>query len=171
MWRDKSVDGLKTGHTEEAGYCLVASAQRDEMRLISVVLGASSEESRATESQKLLTYGFRFFETHNLYQANQQVEEARVWGGEEDLATFGVLNNIIVTIPKGQRNSLEAILSLDEYIEAPISAGAEYGRLTISLDGETLVDEPIVALKEIKEGGFFKGIMDSANLFFMRLIE
>ncbi len=171
LWRDKSVDGLKTGHTEAAGFCLVASAERDGMRLISVVMGTNSEDARARETQKLLNYGFRYYQTHQLYTAGQVLTDSRVWGGEFDQFDLGVANDIVVTIPRGQKSELDAQLQLDPVIEAPVEVGQEFGRLMVKLGEETVVDAPLVALDDVPEGGFFKRIWDMIKLFFIGLFS
>ncbi|MDX1452116.1 MAG: D-alanyl-D-alanine carboxypeptidase family protein [Oleiphilaceae bacterium] len=169
LWRDKSVDGLKTGHTEEAGYCLVASAKRDDMRLISVVMGTKSEDARAKETQKLLNYGFRYYQTYDLYQAGESLSESRVWGGAFDSFQLGLADKVVVTIPRGQKNDLVAELSVDPVIKAPVEPGQEFGRLQVKLGDELVVDEPLVALDAVPEGGFFKRIWDMIKLFFVGL--
>ena len=171
LWRDKTVDGVKTGHTEAAGFCLVASAKRDDMRLISVVMGADSEESRAIESQKLLTYGFRYFETVRLYDAGETLRTVRVWGGEEDSIDLGVPSDIVITVPRGSRKNLEASMDLQKVIEAPFANGESFGILKI-MNGETLVKEiPLVANTSVAEGGFFTRFWDSISLFFKKLFS
>lgn len=169
LWRDKSVDGLKTGHTEEAGYCLVASAVRDGMRLISVVMGTKSEEARAKETQKLLNYGFRYYKTHELYQAGESLMSSRVWGGETEEFQLGLSDKVLVTIPKGQKSELKAKLDIDPVIKAPVQIGQEFGRLVVTLEDEIVVNEALVALNEVPEGGFFKRIWDWIKLFFVGL--
>lgn len=171
LWRDKSVDGLKTGHTEEAGYCLVASAERNGMRLIAVILGTRSEESRATETQKLLTYGFRYYETHKLYNAGQVLEEAKVWAGAENKVNLGVAEDVYITVPRGQYSSLQASMQVDEYISAGVETGAEYGRVQVKLQDQVVLDQPLVALETVKPGGFFKRLWDQLVLFFLKLIS
>ncbi len=171
LWRDKSVDGLKTGHTDAAGYCLVSSAKRDGMRLISVVMGTTSEEARARETQKLLNYGFRYYETHELYKAGQGLLESKVWAGQTDVLNLGVANDVVVTIPRGQKGKLEASLDVDSVIEAPVNTGQEFGRVKVVLNGEIVVDEPLIALQPIEEGGFFKRIWDMIKLFFIGLFS
>lgn len=171
LWRDRSVDGLKTGHTEEAGYCLVASAERSGMRLISVVMGASSEESRAVESQKLLTYGFRYYETHKLYSAKEVLNEPRVWGGAADQMQLGVNKDIYITIPRGQKEVLAAELEVQSVLEAPIEEGTELGLVKIKLADQVVKQVPVVALQTIEEGGFFKRLWDQIVLFFMNLLS
>ena len=171
LWRDRSVDGLKTGHTEEAGYCLVASAERDGMRLINVVLGTESEEARAAESQKLLTYGFRYFETHQLFSESQQLEQARLWGGAQDQLRLGIEKEVVVTIPRGQRNAIETQVDFDPNIQAPVAVGQKLGMVTVQLQGETLLQSPLVALEAVEAGSFFKRIWDYIVLFFINLIK
>ncbi len=170
LWRDNSVDGLKTGHTDEAGYCLVASAKRNGMRLISVVMGTSSEESRAQESQKLLAYGFRFYETHQFYRANEVLNEASVWSGVQDTLKLGINQPVAVTIPRGQVDALTATLDLDKVIQAPVTQGTSYGKVNISLNGEVLLEAPVVALESVEPAGLMKRIWHSIVLFFLSLI-
>jgi D-alanyl-D-alanine carboxypeptidase (penicillin-binding protein 5/6) len=171
LWRDKSVDGLKTGHTDEAGFCLVASAKRSGMRLISVVMGTRSEEARAQESQKLLAYGFRYYETHQLYQAAQELNVTRVWGGVKDTLRLGVSEQVGITIPRGQSDALSATLNLDRVIQAPVVKGETHGTVTISLNGETLLETPVVALEGVEEAGLLKRIWHSIVRFFISLIS
>jgi len=171
LWRDRSVDGLKTGHTEEAGYCLVASAERNGMRLISVVMGAASEESRAVESQKLLTYGFRYYETHKLYSANEILNQSRVWGGAMDSVKLGITKDVYVTIPRGQKSALAASLDVDAVIEAPIVLADQYGKVKVKLGEQTIVETPLLALESVEAGGFFKRVWDQIVLFFVQLID
>src|SRR5690554_164225 len=171
LWRDDSVDGLKTGHTEEAGYCLVASAKRNDTRLIASVMGTSSSEARAQEVQKMLNYGFRYYETERLFRAGQELVQAKVWGGQADEISVGMPEDVYVTIPRGSRNQLESTVDLDSVIKAPINVGDELGRVRVILDGETLVDEPVLALTEVPEGGLFKRLWDAIKLFFVQLFE
>jgi len=169
LWRDKSVDGLKTGHTEEAGFCLVASAKRNDMRLISVVMGTNSENARAKETQKLLNYGFRYYQTHTLYTAGQSLSENQVWGGSLDLVQLGLAKDIIVTIPRGHKSELDAEVTVNNVIEAPVNVGQEFGRLIVKLDDKVIVDESLVALEPVPEGGLFKRLWDMVKLFFIGL--
>ena len=171
LWRDKSVDGLKTGHTDEAGYCLVASAKRGDMRLISVVMGTSSEEARARESQKLLAYGFRYFETLRPYSAGDVLNEPKVWGGQQEDVKLGIREDLDITIPRGQAKRLTAKLNVNKVIKAPVSEGQTMGVLQISLDDEILAERPLVALESVEQGGFFKRLWDSIVLFFMGLLD
>lgn len=169
LWRDDSVDGLKTGHTEEAGYCLVASAKRNDSRFIATVMGTSSTQARSQEIQKMLNYGFRYYESARLFSAGQELIEANVWGGESDTLSVGMMDDAYVTIPRGSRNSLESSIELDSVIKAPVSAGDELGRVKVSFNGEVLIDQPVLALTEVPEGGLFKRLWDSIKLFFIQL--
>ena len=171
LWRDHTVDGIKTGHTEEAGYCLVASAKRDGMRLISVVMGTSSEESRAQESQKILAYAFRYFRTHKLYGSDEILNTAKVWGGLEDQVRLGLSEALAVTIPRGQADQLEATMDVDKVIKAPVVKGQEYGVVRVTLNGEDVVRVPLIAMENVSEGGILKKIWHTIMLFFMSLIS
>ncbi len=171
LYRDPSVDGLKTGHTDLAGYCLVTSAKRDGMRLISVVLGADSIGARERETEKLLAYGFRFFETLPLYTVGQEVTRSRVWGGAVDEVALGVQVPALVTIPRGKRDALQAAMNIDRVIKAPLEAGQPVGELVVMLDGETVVKTPLVALQPVDQGGIFKRLWDWLVLFFTNLLS
>lgn len=171
LFRDETVDGLKTGHTEEAGYCLVASAKRNGMRLISVVMGTASENSRATESQSLLAYGFRFYETVSLYTAGAEISKSRVWSGKTDEVSMTIAEDIRLTLPRGRQQDLKANIQVDEIIKAPIETGKVLGKLTIELDGKVLAETPLVASHEVEEAGFFARLIDSIKLFFRGLFS
>ena len=164
LWRDKYVDGVKTGHTESAGFCLVASAVKSDMRLISVVLGTNSENARATESQKLLTFGFRFYETHKLYQAKQKLTTAKVWKGATDFLPLGLSKDLWVTIPRGQYKNLKASMSIDPKIIAPVKQGMVYGSVNLDLDGDAFESRDLISLQAIPEGGFFSGLVDDVKM-------
>jgi D-alanyl-D-alanine carboxypeptidase (penicillin-binding protein 5/6) len=166
LWQDSSVDGLKTGHTESAGYCLVASAKREDMRLISVVLATESSKMRVQESQKLLNYGFRFFETHKLYNSQQRLNDAIVWEGNRDLIGLGTLEDLYVTIPRGQYKNIIIESSVQPEIIAPITKGDALGSLHITFDGEVIAERPLIALADVEEGSFFKKLMDQIKRFF-----
>lgn len=169
LWRDPSVDGLKTGHTDEAGYCLVASAQRDETRFIAVVMGARSDESRARETQKLLSYGFRYFESRNIYQAGEVLKTAPVWLGQEESIDLGLNEDVFLTLPRGSKGELNVKLRIDETLKAPIDKGQELGQLTISRDGVVLAEKPLLAQAEVKQAGFFSRMWDHIKLFLINL--
>lgn len=171
LWQDKSVDGLKTGHTNSAGYCLVSSAVRNEMRIISIVLGTNSAKQRVAESQKLLNYGFRFFETHKIYDATQRLDDARIWEGQKDIVGLGLTEDLYVTIPRGQYKKLNIETSIKSGITAKITKGQTLGKLHISLNGNTIVERPLTALDDIEEGSFFKKIMDQIKQLFQSILN
>lgn len=166
LWRDSSVDGVKTGYTEEAGYCLVASAKKDDMRLISVVLGSQSPNTRASQNQALLNYGFRFYATHQLYKPNESLAETRIWKGEKTTLKLGLPDGLYVTIPRRHFDDLQASVQIDEKIMAPITAGEKHGTLSITLADEPFTSVPLAALETIAEGGIFRKAYDSALLLF-----
>ncbi len=166
LWRDPSVDGLKTGHTETAGYCLVTSANRDGMRLISVVMGTDSEEERATASQALLNYGFRFFETYQLYEAGATLKTEPVWKGQSDEVPLGVEEPLFVTIPRGRYDALEARLELAGTLMAPLESGQSVGELIVELDGEAVARRPLKVQQAVDPAGFFGRTTDSIRLWF-----
>jgi len=166
LWRDKTVDGVKTGHTESAGYCLVSSSKRNEMRLISVMLGAKSEKERADFSQELLEYGFRFFETHKLYDADSVLAEARIWKGTKDTVPAGIVDDFYVTVRKGHYEKLKGLMELDTSLDAPIKRGDLVGKAIIK-DGGTIVHEvTLVALDAVDSGGFWSKVTDSVKKLF-----
>jgi len=156
LWRDKSVDGFKTGHTESAGYCLVASAKREDMRLISIVLGTKSEKYRENVSQSLLSYGFRFYESHKLYAASESLKTARVWMGATENVSLGLTDDMFVTIPRGQYKKLDAIVNVNEAIEAPLNKGQQLGTVSIKLEGKEIISQPLIALQSIEQGSFWQ---------------
>ena len=160
LWRDKSVDGLKTGHTEEAGYCLAASAKRDGMRLISVVLGTRSENARAQETQKLFSYGFRFFETHDLYQMGQPIAESKVWKGETDKVSLGLAEPLTITVARGQYEALVATTNIQKPIVAPIQVGQVLGEVNIHLAGELVTTKQLVAIEAVEKGSWWRQLLD-----------
>ncbi|MDT8386485.1 MAG: D-alanyl-D-alanine carboxypeptidase family protein [Thiogranum sp.] len=166
LWRDASVDGLKTGHTESAGYCLVTSAERDGMRLISVVLGTRSEEARADATQSLLSYGFRFFETHKLYDADTRLSTTRIWKGARENIDLGLNQPLYVTIPRGEYKNLDASLQLQEQIIAPVAAHQALGQVVVRLDDKLITEKDLVALQAVDQGSFWQRIVDEALLYF-----
>ena len=170
LWRDPSVDGLKTGWTDDAGYCLVSSAKRDDMRLISVVMGTSSEEARAQETQKLLSYGFRYFETLKLYDQGAVLDTPRIWGGAVDQLRVGVDQAVTMTVPRSRKDELTAKLNIDADLEAPIAAGQKVGTMEVRLGDEVVGERPLVALEAVEEGGFFKRMFDKVHRFFSELV-
>ena len=172
LWRDSSVDGLKTGHTNAAGYCLVASAERRGMRLISVVMGADSDKARARETQKLLSYGFRHYDTKTIYSAGDRIKEnAKVWYGKEEFLNLTIADNVTLTLPRGSQKNLSANILVDEQIKAPISAGQELGRLQVSLNDELLIDTALVAETDVAESGLFARFVDWIVLFITQLLS
>ena len=156
LWRDKSVDGIKTGHTNAAGYCLMASAKRGDQRLISVVLGDTSENQRAVHSQALLNWGFRFYETHKLYDAGQAVATQRLWKGQANEVRLGVAEPLLVSTPRGKYERLKPTMDVPQTLVAPIAKGQRIGTVKVSLDGKVVAERPLVALEAVEEAGFFK---------------
>ena len=166
LWRDASVDGIKTGHTDDAGYCLVSSAKRDDMRIISVVLGTSSTKARTDGSQALLNYGFRFFETRLLYKAGEQVTSARVWKSANETSRLGVLEDLYITVRRGSYDQLESTLDIPAIVEAPVAAGQPVAELKIKLGEEEVLTTPLRALDDNPTGSFWQRTRDSVSLWF-----
>ena len=171
LWRDPAIDGLKTGHTEAAGYCLAASAMRDGMRLVSAVMGSASESTRASESQTLLNYGFRFFETVQLYQAGQELTKARIWKGLSEEVALGIGEELFVTIPRGRYDDLEAQLEMEPQLMAPLTEGQVIGKVHVRLGDESIASLDLLALESVEEAGFFGSAADSMKLWFDGLFE
>lgn len=161
-----SVDGVKTGHTESAGYCLVASATEGDMRLVSALLGSDSEESRLTETQALLRFGFRFFETDRLYKGGSPITQVRVWQGASEQLETGIEDDLYLTVPRGRFDKLATGIVVDEEILAPVRAGQRLGVVNIRLDGEVIAERPLVALGEVPKGGLWRRMSDSVKLWF-----
>jgi len=166
LWRDDSVDGMKTGHTDAAGYCLVSSAERDGTRVISVVLGTSSAKARIDGSQALLNYAFRFFETRLLYKAGEEIAKTRIWKSANEYTAMGVLEDLYITVQSGAYDSLEAVHDIPAILEAPVAQGQPLAEMTISLDGNVLVKEPLRALADNPSGSFWQRTVDSVSLWF-----
>ncbi|MCS4307996.1 D-alanyl-D-alanine carboxypeptidase (penicillin-binding protein 5/6) [Rheinheimera pacifica] len=167
LWdRSLEVDGIKTGHTSEAGFSLITSATRDGMRLVSVVMGTNSERARQAENKKLLTYGFRFFETFSPYQAGEKFAEQRIWQGEKENIQLGILQSAQVTIPRGQRKNLQADFTLNQQLLAPITKGQQVGTIYLKLNGEDIATYPLVALEDVAKGGFFSRMIDYIKMQF-----
>ncbi|SEI01415.1 D-alanyl-D-alanine carboxypeptidase (penicillin-binding protein 5/6) [Rheinheimera pacifica] len=167
LWdRSLEVDGIKTGHTSEAGFSLITSATRDGMRLVSVVMGTNSERARQAENKKLLTYGFRFFETFSPYQAGEKFAEQRIWQGDKENIQLGILQSAQVTIPRGQRKNLQADFTLNQQLLAPITKGQQVGTIYLKLNGEDIATYPLVALEDVAQGGFFSRIIDYIKMQF-----
>lgn len=164
LWLDKSVDGVKTGHTEEAGYCLVVSAVRDGMRLISVVMGTDSDKARTIANQSLLNYGFRFYETRKLFAANDTVTSARIWKGTSDQINLGLKKDLYVTIARGQFDHLNQVYDLPERIIAPVEQGDKTGKLKLVLSDKEVLVTPLYAQQSVTEAGLFKRLKDNVQL-------
>ena len=171
LFQDRTIDGMKTGWTTAAGYCLVASGERDGMRLISVVMGTASESARAAETQKLMTYGFRYFETHKLYEENQAISSVRVWSGAENEVDVGIPEEVYITIPRGQASQLQAAMNVPDTLTAAIDQGQVLGSVDITLGDETLYHGDVVALQAVEKGSLFKRLIDFLTLFFMNLFS
>lgn len=172
LW-DKTmhVDGMKTGHTDNAGYSLVSSATQGKMRLIAVVMGTKSSKARRVESKKLLNYGFRFFETLSMHTAEETVISQRVWMGDVNTVKLGVKKDTYVTIPRGLATDLTANFVLEKDLKAPIKKGEAVGKIFYQLKGKDVADYPLVALNDVKEGGFLSRLWDSILVFFMNLFN
>lgn len=165
LYRDSNVDGMKTGHTATAGYNLIASSRRDGRRVLSVVVGAKSEEARAVESAKLLNWGLQFFDTPKLYDANKPVQQIKLYKGKESTVPVGFLRDVYVTIDKGMQSKLSAELETDTPLVAPITKGQKVGVLRISLEGKVIAEQPALALQDIPKAGFFGRLWDSIKLW------
>nr|VFK27507.1 MAG: D-alanyl-D-alanine carboxypeptidase (penicillin-binding protein 5/6) [Candidatus Kentron sp. MB]VFK32072.1 MAG: D-alanyl-D-alanine carboxypeptidase (penicillin-binding protein 5/6) [Candidatus Kentron sp. MB]VFK75658.1 MAG: D-alanyl-D-alanine carboxypeptidase (penicillin-binding protein 5/6) [Candidatus Kentron sp. MB] len=166
LWRDDTVDGIKTGYTKAAGYCLVASAWREGMRLVSVVMGTNSVESRTKATQTLLNYGFRFFKTRKLYDSNVPLTTVRVWKGRTDILDIGLAAPLYITLPRQRFDQIKAKMEFDTRITAPIASGEAYGTLKITLGDEILIERPVISLHPIQEGGIWRRMADSIVMYF-----
>ncbi|MDA0706302.1 MAG: D-alanyl-D-alanine carboxypeptidase [Proteobacteria bacterium] len=166
LWRDDSVDGMKTGFTDDAGYCLVASAKRDDMRVISVVVGTSSAKARIDGSQALINYGFRFYETRLVYGAGTEIANARIWKSTNEYTSLGVLEDMYVTLPRGSYDSLESTMNIPAILEAPVAQGQPLGEISINLHGNALLREPLRALQDNPSGSFWQRTRDGVSLWF-----
>ena len=171
LWRDDSVDGIKTGHTESAGFCLISSAARGSMRLIAVVAGANSEDERFNASQRLLEYGFRFFVTQNLLGSNEEVRSADVWGGKKDNVSLGLAKDLIVTVPRAELPSLKIDYTFNNNIEAPISKGDILGSLSVKSGDTVIANANLVALEEVEPKGFFGRLISKIIMWFLNLFN
>jgi D-alanyl-D-alanine carboxypeptidase (penicillin-binding protein 5/6) len=166
LWQDDSVDGMKTGYTDTAGYCLVTSAKKDGMRLITVVLGTPSANARISASQALLNYGFRFFESHKLYDAGTTLASSRIWKGNSDTVPLGLNKPLYVTIPRGRYDQLQATMQVDNRIMAPVEKGESLGSVQVRLDKDLVTKVPLVSLDAVTEGSFLHRVTDAALLYF-----
>ena len=171
LWRDDSVDGVKTGHTESAGYCLISSAKRNDMRLIAVVAGSPSENDRLTASQRLLEYGFRFFATQKLIQKDDEVTSAKVWGGKADNVALGAKDDILLTLPRADFKNLKANYNFSNNIQAPISVGDVIGNIEFISNNQLVLSTPLVALEPVEAKGFFGRIWSRIIFWIMSLFS
>ena len=165
LWRDPSVDGIKTGHHSGAGYCLMSSAKRDDQRLVSVVMGSDSEKQRADDSLALLNWGFRFYETHKLYEPGQPVASLRIWKGKADQVQLGVTQPLLVSVPRGRYADLKPSMEVPKSLVAPIEAGQEIGMVKVTLDGEVVAQAPLVAQEAVAQAGFFKRLWHALKMW------
>lgn len=166
LWRDTQVDGLKTGHTNDAGFCLVASAKKDNMRLLSVVLGSPTETARSDDSERLINYGFRFFETHQLYKRGATITELPLYKGKANMVIAGLSDDQFVTIPSGQYQRLSISTRVPKYLQAPLEKGDKVGELVIQFDNNVIATQPLYALESAPQGGIFTRMKDSISLTF-----
>jgi len=166
LWRDSSVDGMKTGFTDDAGYCLVSAAKRDGMRIIAVVLGTASAKSRIDGSQALLNYGFRFFETRLLYRAGEAVAQARIWKAEKELTPIGLPDDLYITFPRGSFDNIKSVLNMSATLVGPVAQGQPLAELLVSLNGDELINMPLRALEANPDGSFWQRTRDGVKLWF-----
>jgi D-alanyl-D-alanine carboxypeptidase (penicillin-binding protein 5/6) len=171
LWRDAEVDGIKTGHTNDAGFCLVSSAKHNNMRLLAVVLGSPTETARADDSSRLLNYGFRFFETHPLYKAGETINEIPLYKGQDDKIKVGLTKDQYITIPSGQYQRLTINTKFPKYLQAPLKKGDKVGELVIKFDNNVISNQPLSALHDVPNGGVYKRLKDSVALMFKRWFE
>lgn len=164
LWREPYIDGIKTGHSSTAGYCLAASGQKDNMRLVSILVGAKNESDRTEETLSLLRYGFRFFETHQLFAANKVLNEPRVWMGDRKKLSLGINEDLYITIPQGQYKNLDAKMNIDKRITAPITKGNNYGKLVVKVNDDLITEVPLVALEDVKPGTVWNRVSDYFSL-------
>ncbi len=171
LWIEPYVDGIKTGHSSTAGYCLAASGEKDGMRLISVVLGAQSDKERTNQTLSLLRYGYRFFETRRLFSANTMVNEPRVWMGARKKVKLGLKEDLFITLPQGQYSSLEAKMNISKEITAPVKKGESHGSLVVML-GDTLIAEtPLIAIEDVKAGSMWERFTDYLSLNISKMLS
>jgi serine-type D-Ala-D-Ala carboxypeptidase (penicillin-binding protein 5/6) len=166
LWLDSTVDGVKTGHTEAAGYCLIASSKRGPRRLLSVLLGGTSENGRAQESLKLLNWGFQFFDSVKLYGAGDAVKSVQVWKGAANAVKVGSTGELLVTVPKGEAEKLKAELVSQQALVAPLTKGQQVGTLRVTFDGKPYAEYPVVALESVGQAGLLGRAWDTLRLWF-----
>lgn len=166
LWRDADVDGIKTGHTSEAGFCLAASGQKNGLRLITIVMGAPTDEMRAQDSQKLLTYGFRFFESHKLYSAQTKLTTTRIWFGQRPQIMVGLAHDLYATLPLGQNKAPTTAMTFTPNLKAPIKKGDVIGQINVVLNDKPIASAPLIALETLSKGGLWRNFVDRTNLLF-----
>lgn len=171
LWRETFIDGIKTGHSSTAGYCLTASGQKDNMRLISVLVGAKNESDRTEQTLALLRYGFRFFETHKLFEANKTLNTPRIWMGDRKKLALGINQDLYITIPQGQYKSLDAKMNIDKQITAPIKKGDNYGKVVVKLGDDLIAELPLVALENVKEGTMWSRLSDYFSMGIHKILS
>ena len=171
LWQDSSVDGVKTGSTSEAGYCLVASAERDDTRLTSVIMGAESPNRRASESKKILAWGFRYFNTSTLYNNTDILKTEKLWQGEQDMLNIGISEDLKLTLPRRSKNGVKVELAINKYIEAPIKKGQQVGQFQVFLNDEMLHEGNLVSLESVEQSDFFSRLWDSLVYFFINIMK
>jgi D-alanyl-D-alanine carboxypeptidase (penicillin-binding protein 5/6) len=165
LFWDKTVDGLKTGHTDAAGFCLVTSAKREDMRLIAVIMGSASDHSRFQEAQALFNWGFRFYETRRLFPAGEKRTDAPVFGGQEQAVPLGLAEDLYVTVPRGKYGELAASVEVAPRLMAPVAKGSAQGTLRVKLGDDILLERPLVAMADVGEGNIFRRAIDAARLW------
>lgn len=165
LWRDSTVDGMKTGHTDDAGYCLIASAKRDDMRIVSIVLGTASTKTRTDGSQALINYGFRFFETKLLYKAGEVITNARIWKASHEFTPLGLSEDLYITVPRGSYDTVESILNIPSVLVGPITEGQPLAEFKMRLNDTDLVSQPLRALNDNPSGSFWQRTRDSIKLW------
>jgi D-alanyl-D-alanine carboxypeptidase (penicillin-binding protein 5/6) len=168
LWRDEAVDGLKTGHTDEAGFCLVASAKKSDTRLIAAVMGSKSEDSRANDTEALLNYGFHFFESHKLFSANSPISQPRVFLGKDKTADMGLDSDFTIILPSGKIKELKATMVIDKELKAPIIKGHTYGAVKVMLGDKEIASRSLIALKDNPKGGLWSRLCDHVSITFHR---
>lgn len=171
LWNEPTVDGIKTGHSSTAGFCLAASALKDGMRLISIIVGAESDNERNQYSQQLLRYGFRFYETHRLFEANKPIESSRIWMGTKKNVSLGLTEDLYITIPQGKYKEIDAKIHVDKNLQAPVAKGALQGKLTVSIGDSLVAEQPIIALEEVDKGSLWMRLQDYISLGFHKVLK
>ncbi len=171
LWRMPEADGLKTGHTNDAGYCLIGSAKKNGMRLISVLMGSPSDSVRTEESVRLLNYGFRFYETHKVYGANESITQARVWKGANKEVRLGLADDLYLTVPTSQVKNIQKSIVLTAPLKAPIEKNQPYGTLNVTVNNQVLVSKPLIALENNPKGPIWRSVSDSMSYTFHKIFS